>query len=132
MRLKSYREIFEDMRDYVVAHQNKITDFNEGSVAASMPEAVAREVATLYHKTVANIELYGRGMVYAQLEKGDYSMNDETILVELKHIKESINEIKARFEKPEAVPVALKDIEDMNRRQDERLAPRRRRRLRSL
>jgi hypothetical protein len=42
-------------------------------------------------------------------------MNDETILVELKHIKESINEIKARFEKLEAIPVALKDVEHVNR-----------------
>jgi archaellum component FlaC len=49
-------------------------------------------------------------------------MNEETILVELKHIKESINKIEARFEKLEAVPVALKDIEHMNRQQDERMA----------
>jgi uncharacterized phage protein gp47/JayE len=68
MRLKSYREIFEDMRDYVIARQNKITDFNEGSVAASMLEAVAREMAALYNKTVANIELYGQGMAYAQFD----------------------------------------------------------------
>jgi uncharacterized phage protein gp47/JayE len=68
MHLKSYREIFEDMRNYVIAHQNKITDFNEGSVAASMLEATAREFAALYNKTVANIELYGRVIAYAQFD----------------------------------------------------------------
>jgi archaellum component FlaC len=49
-------------------------------------------------------------------------MNEETILVELKHIKESINEIKARLEKLEHIPIALKDMEYMNRQQDERVA----------
>jgi DNA repair exonuclease SbcCD ATPase subunit len=49
-------------------------------------------------------------------------MNEEAILVELKHIKESVNEIKTRFEKLEAIPVALKDIEHMNHQQDERIA----------
>jgi archaellum component FlaC len=49
-------------------------------------------------------------------------MNEETILVELKHIKESINKIEARFEKLETISVALKDMEYMNRQQDERMA----------
>jgi septal ring factor EnvC (AmiA/AmiB activator) len=49
-------------------------------------------------------------------------MEDETILVELKHINDSINDIKTRFEKFEHIPVALKDIENANQRQDERMA----------
>jgi uncharacterized phage protein gp47/JayE len=55
-----------DMRNWVITHQNKITDFNEGSIAASLLEATAREIASLYNKTVSNIELYAENMVYAQ------------------------------------------------------------------
>jgi aspartate carbamoyltransferase catalytic subunit len=46
-------------------------------------------------------------------------MEEETILVELRHIKESINEIKARIERLESV--TLKEIEQTNRLQDERM-----------
>jgi uncharacterized phage protein gp47/JayE len=68
MYLKSYAEIFNDMRNWVIAHQTKITDFNEGAIAASMLEAPAREIAALYNKTVSNIELYAQNMVYAQFD----------------------------------------------------------------
>jgi uncharacterized phage protein gp47/JayE len=68
MYLKSYTEIFTDMRNWIIAHQNKITDFNEGSIATSMLEALAREIASLYNKTVSNIELYAQNMAYAQFE----------------------------------------------------------------
>jgi cysteinyl-tRNA synthetase len=49
-------------------------------------------------------------------------MEEGTILVELKHITESINEIKTRLEKFENISIALKDIENTNQRQDERMS----------
>jgi uncharacterized phage protein gp47/JayE len=68
MYLKSYKEIFTDMRNWVIAHQNEITDFNEGSIASSMLEAPAREIASLYNKAVSNVELYAQNMAYAQFD----------------------------------------------------------------
>jgi uncharacterized phage protein gp47/JayE len=68
MYQKSYREILEAMRNYIIAHQTKVTDFNEGSVALSLVEAPARELAALYSKTVSNIELYAKDMAYAQFD----------------------------------------------------------------
>lgn len=68
MYLKSYREIFKDMRNYLITHQDKITDFNEGSICLSIMEGIAREIASLYNKTVSNIELYAQTMAYAQFD----------------------------------------------------------------
>jgi uncharacterized phage protein gp47/JayE len=68
MYQKSYREIFETMRNYVISHQDKITDFNEGSAVLSLIEAPARELAALYNKCIANIELYAKDMAYAQFD----------------------------------------------------------------
>jgi uncharacterized phage protein gp47/JayE len=68
MYQKSYHEIFETMRNYVIAHQDLITDFNEGSAVSSLIEAPARELAALYNKTISNIELYAKDMAYAQFD----------------------------------------------------------------
>jgi len=68
MYQKSYREIFESMRNYIISHQKKVTDFNEGSVVLSFVEAPSREIAALYIKTVSNIELYAKGMAFAQFD----------------------------------------------------------------
>jgi uncharacterized phage protein gp47/JayE len=68
MYQKSYREIFETMRNYIIANQNKFTDFNEGSAMLSLIEAPARELAALYNKTISNIELYAKDMAYAQFD----------------------------------------------------------------
>lgn len=68
MYLKSYRKILDDMKNYLIAHQNKITDFNEGSVSLSIMEGIARELSSLYNKTVSNIELYAQDMAYTQFD----------------------------------------------------------------
>ena len=49
-------------------------------------------------------------------------MEEETLLVELKYIKQAIDDIKIQFEKLEKVPVVLKELEHVNRLQDERMA----------
>jgi uncharacterized phage protein gp47/JayE len=68
MYQKSYREIFEAMRNHIIAHQTQVTDFNEGSVVLSVVEAPAREIATLYNKTISNIQLYAKDMAFAQFD----------------------------------------------------------------
>jgi len=68
MYQKSYREIFESMRNYIISHQNKVTDFNDGSVVLSFIEAPSRELSALYIKTISNIELYAKDMAYAQFD----------------------------------------------------------------
>jgi uncharacterized phage protein gp47/JayE len=54
------------MRNYIITHQDTIGDFNEGSVIRSLIEAPAREIASLYNKCIANLELYAGQMAYAQ------------------------------------------------------------------
>ncbi len=66
MEMKRYSQIYSEMRDYVVAHQDKITDFNAGSVISSILEALAREIAALYLKTMANVDVYARSLAYSQ------------------------------------------------------------------
>jgi uncharacterized phage protein gp47/JayE len=56
------------MRNYVVTHQDTLTDFNEGSSVRSLLEAPAREIASLYNKCIANLEIYARQMAYAQFD----------------------------------------------------------------
>lgn len=51
--LKQYREIYESIKTYIIAAQDRITDFSEGSVIASEIEAFAREMALLYSETRA-------------------------------------------------------------------------------
>jgi uncharacterized phage protein gp47/JayE len=68
MYQKSYREILESMRNYIIAHQDKITDFNEGSVILSIIEAIGRELVALYNKCISNVELYSKDMAYAQFD----------------------------------------------------------------
>jgi uncharacterized phage protein gp47/JayE len=48
MQVKTYQELYKQMCDYLIAHQNEVTDFNEGSVITSFIEAVARELNMLY------------------------------------------------------------------------------------
>ena len=48
MQIKTYQELYKQMCDYLISHQSKVTDFNEGSVISSFIEAVARELNMLY------------------------------------------------------------------------------------
>ena len=49
--VKKFAAIVDDMSSWIIANQDKITDFNEGSVIRSFVEAVAKEVEGLYLKT---------------------------------------------------------------------------------
>ena len=46
MEVKPFRKIYRNMINFVVSHQNKITDFNDGSGIASLIEAFARELGS--------------------------------------------------------------------------------------
>ena len=48
--IKQYKTILNDMLNWIIANQDKITDFNEGSVITSFVEAVAITEESLYIK----------------------------------------------------------------------------------
>ncbi|MFA5048662.1 MAG: baseplate J/gp47 family protein [Patescibacteria group bacterium] len=45
---KTYRAIYADLTDWIIANQDKITDFNEGGVLTSFCEATARGIEEVY------------------------------------------------------------------------------------
>ena len=48
MNVKRYEEIIVQMRNTMAANQNKITDYNEGSVIMTLFESIARIAEQLY------------------------------------------------------------------------------------
>ena len=48
MEIKTYEQIYNDIRNYIIAHQDRLTDFNDGGVLSSQIEAISRELALLY------------------------------------------------------------------------------------
>lgn len=46
--LKQYQAIYDDIKAYIIAAQDRVTDFTAGSVIASEIEAFSREMALLY------------------------------------------------------------------------------------
>ena len=40
METKTYEDIYRDMQNYIITHQDRLTDFNDGSVLASQVEAM--------------------------------------------------------------------------------------------
>jgi uncharacterized phage protein gp47/JayE len=65
MQTKSFDEIMETMRNYIIAHQDKLTDFNEGAVLESQIEATARELALLYVRCRVGFSSYLRALPYS-------------------------------------------------------------------
>ncbi|MDR1837638.1 MAG: baseplate J/gp47 family protein [Treponema sp.] len=65
MEVKPFKEIYNDMRNYVIAHQDKLTDFNDGGVLVSQIEAFARELLTLYINCRVGFSSFLRGLPYS-------------------------------------------------------------------
>jgi uncharacterized phage protein gp47/JayE len=65
MQTKSFDEIMEAMRNYIISHQDKLTDFNEGAVLESQLEATAREIALLYVRCRVGFSSYLRALPYS-------------------------------------------------------------------
>jgi uncharacterized phage protein gp47/JayE len=67
---KIYSAIVQDMQDYIIANQDVITDFNEGSVIGSFIESVSLEIEQIYLRTkigftnyLPNMPFYAFGFV---------------------------------------------------------------------
>ncbi len=56
--IKTYGALVQDMTTWILANQDAITDFNEGSISRSITEATARVMARLYMKCLAGFENY--------------------------------------------------------------------------
>jgi uncharacterized phage protein gp47/JayE len=65
MQTKSFDEIMEAMRNYIISHQDKLTDFNDGAVFESQIEATARELALLYVRCRVGFSSYLRALPYS-------------------------------------------------------------------
>ncbi|MDR1230172.1 MAG: baseplate J/gp47 family protein [Spirochaetaceae bacterium] len=65
MEVKSFDQIYGDMKNYIIAHQDRITDFNDGSVLSSQIEALARELALLYAACQVGFSSFLRSLPYS-------------------------------------------------------------------
>jgi hypothetical protein len=65
MDVKSYDNIYADIRNYIIAHQDKLTDFNEGGVLSSQTEAFSREMEELYIRCRVGFSSFLRGLPYS-------------------------------------------------------------------
>jgi len=62
MEIKTFDEIYSDMLNYIISHQDKLTDFNDGGVIASQTEAWSRELAELYIRTRVGFSTFLRSL----------------------------------------------------------------------
>ena len=65
MEVKSFNRIYGDMVNYIIANQDRLTDFNDGSVLASQIEATAREIAMLYVACRVGFSTHLRSLPYS-------------------------------------------------------------------
>jgi hypothetical protein len=73
MEVKSFEQIYGNMRNYIIAHQDKLTDFNDGGVLSSQIEATAREIAMLYVRGRVGFSSFLRSLPYSVF---DFAMKD--------------------------------------------------------
>jgi hypothetical protein len=48
MEVKTFDQIYNDMKNHIIASQDRLTDFNDGGILVSQIEAHAREMSLLY------------------------------------------------------------------------------------
>jgi hypothetical protein len=65
MDIKSFYDIYNDIRNYIISHQDELTDFNEGGVLSSQSEAFSREMEELYIRCRVGFSSYLRGLPYS-------------------------------------------------------------------
>jgi uncharacterized phage protein gp47/JayE len=65
LEIKTFEKIYNDMKNYVIANQDRLTDFNHGSVLSSQLEAHAREMAMLYINCRVGFSKFLRGLPYS-------------------------------------------------------------------
>jgi uncharacterized phage protein gp47/JayE len=81
MEVKTFDQIYSDMRNYIIAHQDKLTDFNDGGVLPSQIEATAREMALLYVNCRVGFSSYLRSLPYSvfgfPMKEGEKASTEE-------------------------------------------------------
>ena len=79
--MRSYNQIFNSMKNHIIANQDKITDFNEGSVITTLIESIAQEIELLYLSV--NIAFKDRfiDLIYSIFEHKRDTPKPSTILV---------------------------------------------------
>jgi hypothetical protein len=65
VEVKSFDQIYGDMKQYIIAHQDRLTDFNDGDVLTSQVEAMAREIAMLYVRCRVGFSSFLRSLPYS-------------------------------------------------------------------
>jgi uncharacterized phage protein gp47/JayE len=65
MEAKSFDQIYSDMQNYIIAHQDRLTDFNDGGVLNSQIEATACEIAMLYVRGRVGFSSFLRSLPYS-------------------------------------------------------------------
>ena len=65
MEIKTFDEIYNDIQNFIIAHQDKLTDFNDGGVLSSQNEAYARELSELYIRTRVGYSTFLRSLPYS-------------------------------------------------------------------
>jgi hypothetical protein len=65
MEIKTFRQIYRDMINYIISHQKKITDFNDGGGLTSQLEAWARELGELYRRCRVGFSTFLRSLPYS-------------------------------------------------------------------
>jgi hypothetical protein len=65
MEVKPFNEIYNDMKNYMIAHQDKLTDFNDGGVLSSQLEAMSREMHELYIRCRVGFSSFLRSLPYS-------------------------------------------------------------------
>lgn len=68
--VKRYVTIIDDILNYIIANQDKVTDFNEGAVLASECEAFSRIMENLYIDTRVGFDL---GLIEVPFKTFDFS-----------------------------------------------------------
>ena len=57
-KLKLFSETLQDIKAYIIANQDKITDFNDGSVITTLVEAFSEEIAQIYNRVDSGFKKY--------------------------------------------------------------------------
>jgi len=65
VEVKPYGRIYADMLNHIIANQDRITDFNDGSVISSQVEATAREIAMAYVACRVGFSTHLRSLPYS-------------------------------------------------------------------
>ena len=71
--VKRYQTLLDDILNYIIANQDKVTDFNEGGVLTSECEAFSRVVESLYIDTRVGFD---QGLVEVPFNAFDFSKKD--------------------------------------------------------